>query len=99
MQFRKEGFAKAVGSLFHLRGFKRMTFPPKDQPKDRCLSPDPSLPGRQKLDELVCLLIRFSSCVRILHLLGHLREVPAAAPQTDAGGRGTGAQPRVWHWG
>jgi hypothetical protein len=61
--------------------------------------PAPPLPGRQKLDELAGLLVRFSGCFDIFHLLGHLWEVPAAAPQTDAGGGGTGVEARVWHWG
>lgn len=57
-----------------------------------------SLPGCQKLNELVCLLIHVSSRVHVFHLLGHLGEVPTAASQTDAGGGGTGTEPRVWHW-
>lgn len=56
-----------------------------------------SLPGRQKLNELVCLLVCFSSCVHVFYLLGHLGEVPTAASQADAGGGGAGAEPRVWH--
>lgn len=51
-------------------------------------SPSPPLPGGQKLNELVGLLVRLSGRVDIFHLLGHLWEVPTAAPQTDAGGSG-----------
>lgn len=50
--------------------------------------PSPPLPGGQKLNELVGLLVRLSGRVDIFHLLGHLWEVPTAAPQTDAGGSG-----------
>ena len=71
----------------------------KTDPKTAAHLLTPSLPGRQKLNELVCLLIWVSSCVHIFHLLGHLWEVPTAASQTDAGWSGAGAEPWVWHRG
>ena len=65
----------------------------KTDPKTAAHLLTPPLPGRQKLNELVCLLIGVGSRVHIFYLLGHLWEVPTAASQTDAGRGGTGAEP------
>lgn len=98
MQVRMEKTFPEGQPHFSICGFKVMSLFQETDLKTAAHLLPPSLPGGQKLNELVCLLVCFSSCVHILYLLRHLREVPTAASQTDAGGGGAGAQPRVWHW-
>lgn len=54
------------------------------------------VPGSEELDELTALIFIFSAALQMFHLfLGQVREVGAAAPQTQARGGGGGAQARI----
>lgn len=56
-----------------------------------------SAPCRQKLNELVRLLVHFTGGHQLLHLMRDLRQVVAAAAQTQAGWRRRRAQARIRH--
>lgn len=54
------------------------------------------VPGSEELDEFTALIFIFSAALQMFHLLlGQVRQVGTAAPQTQARRGGGGAQARI----